>query len=61
MQNLKHYIQENKILALKILRQAILLNKKSNSKFTAKHLEWARKNLISLNSRELKSKRVENE
>lgn len=45
MKNLKHYIQENKILALKILRQAILLNKKSNSKFTAKNLEWARKNL----------------
>lgn len=46
MATLKHYIQENKILALKILRQAILLNKKSNSKFTAKNLEWARKNLM---------------
>lgn len=61
MQNLKHYLQENKILALKILRQAILLNKKQKSKFTAAQLEWARKNLIPLNSRELKSKRVENE
>lgn len=46
MATLKHYLQENKILALKILRQAILLNKKNNSKFTAAQLEWARKNLM---------------
>jgi hypothetical protein len=56
MKNLKHYLQENKFLALKILRQAILLNKKQKSKFTEAHLEWARKNLIPLNSRELKIK-----
>lgn len=43
---MKHLIQENKILALKILRQAILLNKKQKSKFTAAHLEWARKNFM---------------
>lgn len=49
MPQLKHYIQENKLLALKILRQAILLNKNQKSKFTAAHLEWARKNLKEIN------------